>query len=1137
MNRLFKILMLFVILVTSSLQTARTMDQYAASSVLSTGKWYKMGLVTDGVYRIDYSKLVQLGITNPVNPKIYANNQGQLSYYNDDKDPDDLEEIPVYLSTGTDGIFNDGDYLLFFGQATHRWKYNYTTKEFDFLRHNYSDSAFYFLTSGSSQGKRVTVAISPVKPATYSTSESDALFYHEVENTNYIKSGREWFQKINNLNLNPGFTDLITAEKIKYKIRVGARSSGNALFRLYEGTTLLKTIQVPGTNLYDDTGIQFQITDSTGTFTAASSSPVFELKYTGTAGTGLTDGLLDYVRFQARRSSVFAGNTLLLTDSKSISSDRVTTFTVNSSVNDLKIWDVTNPFSCNEIQYTRNGSIITFNSETDTLKKFVIFSPANALQPLIRPLPVANQNLHASSSADMIILVHPIFKEYAQKLADIHSASDGLVSLIVTPEQIYNEFSGGVADIAALRNFIRMKYTAQLNTSHPLKYLLLFGDGSYDNKGLPPNNPNFIPTWQSQNSNIVVSSFMSDDFYGLLEDGEGESTGTEDIGIGRFPVSDTIQAGIMINKIKAYINPSNMGDWRNIVCITADDEDGNTHMSDAEGLSAVLRDSVPSINVDKIYLDSYKQNTTVSGQTYPDVNKAINDRINSGCLIFNYLGHGGENGLAHEAILKQEDINTWKNNQKMPLFITATCEFSRFDDIYVNITGEKTDKPSAGEQVLRSKEGGAIALMSTTRVVYSAPNYFLNKNIYNTAFKLDAAGKRLALGDIIRIAKNNSGNGSNKRNFSLLGDPALVLAYPLNGWLVTDSINGVAVTSSTDTLKALSLVTVAGHVTDLNGNFNSSFSGVVSPIVYDKTSRIKTLANDGGSVMEFQERNSIIFSGKTMAKDGRFRFSFIVPRDIDYAFGTGKISYYANNETDDINGYFTDLVVGGFSENEISDNSGPAIRLFMNDTLFRAGGITDKNPKLLAIIEDEGGINTTGSGIGHDLTGYLDNDRNRSFVLNSYFENDFDNYRRGKLVYSLSDLAAGSHTVTVKAWDTYNNSSEETLIFLVETDSKFILKNLINYPNPFLNDTRFTAEHNRPDSDLEVTINIYSLDGRLIKILKTNVPASGYSLPPVEWDGNDDGGQRAGRGIYPYTVTVVTKEGETARRSGRLIIL
>lgn len=1137
MNRIFQILIIFMIFIPRSLQAAETKDEYVTSSVLSTGKWYKMGLVTDGIYRIDYAKLVQMGLTNPANPKIFANNQGQLSYYNNDKDPDDLKEIPVYLSTGSDGIFNDGDFLLFFGKATNRWQFNYTTKEFDYLRHNYSDSAFYFITSGSTQGKRITAAINPAQPATYISTESDALFSHEVESINYIKSGREWFQKINNLSLNPGFTDLIVSEKIKYKIRVGARASGNALFRLYEGTTLRKTIQVPGTNLFDDTGIQFQITDSVGSLTTSSSSPTYELKYTGTAGTGLTDGLLDYVRLQGRKLSSFSGSTTLLTDSRSVFPGRITTFTINTTASDVRIWDITNPFSCTEIQYNRNGSNITYNAETDSLKTFIVFSGANTLLPAIKAVPVANQNLHNSPSADMIILVHPIFISYAEKLADIHFASNGLTSLIVTPEQIYNEFSGGVADIAALRNFIRMKYTNQLNTNHPLKYLLLFGDGSYDNKALPPNNPNFIPTWQSQNSNIVVSSFMSDDFYGLLEDGEGESNGTEDIGIGRFPVSDTVQAGVMINKIKSYMDPSNMGDWRNVVCITADDEDGNTHMSDAEGLSSVLRDSVPSVNVDKIYLDSYKQNTTVSGQTYPDVNKAINDRINSGCLIFNYLGHGGENGLAHEAVLKQEDINTWKNSEKLPLFITATCEFSRFDDIYVNITGEKTDKPSAGEQVLRTKEGGAIALMSTTRVVYSAPNYFLNKNIYYAAFKPDNSGNPISLGDIIRIAKNNSGNGSNKRNFSLLGDPALVLAYPLHGKLITDSINGVSVTSSIDTLKALSLVTVSGHLTDPSGNLKSSFNGVVSPIVYDKASKIKTLANDGGTVMEFQERNSILFSGKTMAKNGRFRFTFIVPRDIDYAFGGGKISYYANNDADDLNGYFNNLTVGGFSENKISDNSGPEIRLFMNDTLFRNGGITDRNPRLLAIIEDNGGINTTGSGIGHDLTGYIDNDRNSSFVLNSYFENDFDNYKRGKLIYSLTDLASGNHTLTVKAWDTYNNSSEETLLFLVETDSKFILKNLINYPNPFLNDTKFTAEHNRPDSDLEVTINIYTLDGRLIKILKTNVPASGYSLPPIEWDGNDNGGKRAGRGIYPFTVTVVTKEGETARRSGRLIIL
>jgi len=317
----------------------------------------------------------------------------------------------------------------------------------------------------------------------------------------------------------------------------------------------------------------------------------------------------------------------------------------------------------------------------------------------------------------------------------------------------------------------------------------------------------------------------------------------------------------------------------------------------------------------------------------------------------------------------------------------------------------------------------------------------------------------------------------------------------------------------------------------------NNFNGVVSPLVYDKTSKIKTLANDGGQVMEFNLRNNILFSGKTMAKDGRFRFTFIVPRDIDYSFGTGKISYYANIKNEDMNGSFSDIVVGGFSEIVLSDTTGPDIRLFMNDTLFRNGGITDNNPKLLAIIEDKSGINTTGSAIGHDLKGFLDNDPNSSFILNNYFENDIDNYGRGSIIYDLSGLSGGSHTITVKAWDNYNNSSEKSIIFLVETGEKFVLKNLINYPNPFLRETWISVGHNRPSEEINVIINIFSLNGRLIKIIKTKVQTTGYSLPPVIWDGNDDGGKRVGRGIYPFSVIVTTESGETARISGRLIIL
>jgi hypothetical protein len=1137
MKRLVQILTFFLLLLPVNILGQKGKDSYSISSVLSSGEWFRIAVTTDGIYRIDYSKLRQLGLVNPSNPRIFCNNVGQLSYYNNAPKPDDLKELSVFTDKGSDGIFNEGDYLLFFGKGTSRWIYNETSKEYEFLRHNYSDTAFYFITSGSSPGKRVTTAGEPSRPANYYSSESDALFVHEQEDENLIKSGREWFQRIASLQINPGFTDLLTSEKVNYSIRVAARASVPTIFRLYEGATLRKSIQVQSVNLSNTTGTYAQIVDSAGFIFPASKSPVFEIRFINNGEAG-AKGWIDWVKLQGRKSNSYTGPAMQYSDSRSIAQGRITGFSIKSLINDAIIWDISDPMNAKQIQYTRSGDNIMFKAATDTLKTFIAFTSGNVMAPIIKPTAVQKQDLHSSEPADMIIITHSLFRTYAEKLANIHLNNSGLLSQVVTPEQVYNEFSGGIPDIAAIRNFVRMKYLKQQGSSHPLKYLLLFGDGSYENKTLPPNNPNFIPTYQSQNSNVVVSSFTSDDFYGLLEDGEGEAEGTEDIGIGRLPVSDTAQAGIVLSKIIRYLDPANMGEWRNVIALTADDEDENIHMYDAEGLASLINDSVPSFNIEKIYLDAFKQTTNVNGQSYPDVTKAINDRINSGCLIFNYTGHGNENGLAAERVLKMEDINSWKNSGKLPLFITATCEFSRFDDIEINvITKEMTGKTSAGEMVLLNRDGGGIALMSTTRVVYSAPNYFLNKNIFNSAFDRDESGNTMRLGDIIRIAKNNSGSGPNKRNFSLLGDPALKLAWPWHGKVITDSINNVSVSDNSDSLKALSLVTVAGHIEDQDGNLMNSFNGVVSPLVYDKTSKIKTLANDGGQIMEFNLRNNVLFSGKTMAKDGRFRFTFIVPRDIDYLFGTGKISYYANNENEDMNGNFSDIVVGGFSDSALPDTSGPEINLFMNDTLFRNGGITDNNPKLLAIIEDKSGINTTGSGIGHDLTGFLDNDPNSFFVLNNFFENDFDNYRKGKIIYALSGLSGGSHTLTVKAWDNYNNSSEKSIIFLVETGEKFVLKNLINYPNPFLRETRIIAEHNRPESELNVIINIFSLNGSIIKIIKTKVPSTGYSLPPVIWDGNDDSGKRVGRGIYLYSVIVTTESGETARVSGRMIIL
>jgi Peptidase family C25 len=1130
MIRFLKILTVFLLLLQNNLSGQLP----AENSVLSKGKWFRIAVTQDGIYRIDYSALSQMGLDNPSFPVIYGNNAGQLSYYNDDPKPDDLKELAIYIS-GNDNILNEGEYILFFGRGTGRWIYRNDKKDFNYLKHNYSDTAYYFISSATAPGKKIIPAAEPMQPVNYYSAESDALFIHEKDESNLIKSGREWFQRISEININPDFKDIIANRGIKYNIRVAARSSVPTIFRLMEGTTLRKSIGVDPVNLYDSNGTYAEITDSVGKAEVGSSSPVYQVSFYNNGEPGAY-GWLGFLELQARRYNNFSGKTTEFFDSESVSAGRVTEFTISSSITDPVIWDVSDPFNITKIQYTRSGEEIKFRFSSDSLRRFVMFTPDLAMSPRTRSAVLPNQDLHASPAADMIIVTHPIFIHYAEKLAEIHFASSGLISLVVTPQQIYNEFSGGIPDICAIRNFIRMNYLRQKGTSHPLKYLLLFGDGSYENKTQPPLNPNFIPTYQSINSNIPTSSFTSDDFYGLLDDGEGESDGTEDIGIGRLPVSDTVQAGVMISKVRKYLDPLFMGDWKNLVCLAADDEDGNIHMQDSEGLAGILQDSVPFMNIDKIYLDAFHQVTSANGQSYPDVNKAINDRINSGCLIFNYIGHGNENGLAHENVVGTADINSWRNNGKLPLFITATCEFSRFDDMDINIiSGAMTERISAGEMVLLNKEGGAIALMSTTRLVYSAPNYTLNRNLFQCAFDLDEEGNPPGLGDIIRIAKNRSGNGPNKRNFTLLGDPALKLAYPWHGNVITDSINSIPASENTDTLKALSVITITGHIEDNAGNIKSAFDGIVSPTVFDKETKVKTLANDGGEIMEFGVRRNILFSGKTVSKNGRFRITFLVPRDIDYSYGKAKISYYANDDKEDISG-FANVIAGGFSETGVTDTEGPDIKLYMNDTLFRNGGITDNSPRLIAIIEDKNGINTAGSAIGHDITGYLDQDRNGSFILNSYFENDFDSYTKGRVNYDLQAVSNGSHSVTVRAWDNYNNSSEETLLFLVESDNKFILTNLLNYPNPFINATTIRAEHNRPDEEFEILINIFSFDGRLIRVIKTRAPASGYVLPPVIWDGNIEGGKRAGRGIYPYTVTVTTESGETARASGRMII-
>jgi len=589
---------------------------------------------------------------------------------------------------------------------------------------------------------------------------------------------------------------------------------------------------------------------------------------------------------------------------------------------------------------------------------------------------------------------------------------------------------------------------------------------------------------------------------------------------------------LLVDKLIGYDQTTTIGEWRNFICLIGDDEDGNIHMKQANSLAEDIEARYPEYNVNKIFLDAYPQETTPTGDRYPDVTRAINDQMNRGALIINYTGHGGVTGLAHEKILDIANIKSWNNEGKLPLFMTATCEFSRYDEYN---TSTKTEVTSAGEEVLLNPSGGSIALFTTTRLVYSGPNHVLNEKFYERVFEKDENGDCYRLGDIIKYSKNNAGAGINKRNFTLLGDPAMALSFPQN-IIVTDSVNQQSADSFGDTISALDFVTVSGHFERMSGEPMNDFNGMVIPIVYDKKSNLTTLSNDGGAAFDFKARNSILYKGNATVKNGRFTFSFYVPKDIGYFVGDGKISYYGYSADEDAHGADESLTIGGVADFSATDTTGPGIRVYMNDSLFRNGGIVNNSPELLVYVEDPFGINTTGNGIGHDITATLDDDRFNAIILNEYYVADADSYSSGSVRYPYSNLSEGKHTIRVKVWDIFNNSASSSIDFVVVESSQMLLEEIYNYPNPFIDQTWFNIEHNRPGEDLEVTIRIYDISGNLVTELNQVVYSPGYRVDPPSWQGTTPGGATLGGGIYVYRVVVRSEEGEEAAGSGKLII-
>lgn len=884
-------------------------ERWKNISVLNSGVWRKISISKTGVYKISYAEIKNLGFSNPEEIRVFGNGGSMLQERFTNQYQDDLNEIPVYLHKGSDGIFNDGDYILFYATGPLTWSYDAVSKKFVHNKHGFTGSISYFLTAGPN-GLKIHDAIIPQTPESITISSYSDFDVHEENTFNLIKSGRLWVGEKFGIQTSRAFSftfpDVVENSTMLVEGELLARSEISTSYSVRSGNQLLAS-PVMNRIFSDETSSFADIRSFISKTTIPGKDITLNILFDN-KGDNRAEGWLNYIRVQARRKLRFSGETLLFRDTVALNLGKTAMYMVDNASSGLMLWEVTNLNNPRNIAFTLSGQQASFKSVTDTLREFVMFDPTRALSPEFfasADADVGNQNLHALSKVQMVIISHRNFLNQANELAELHKTKDNLSVVVVTPEQIYNEFSSGNPDPAAYRNFLKMLYDKASSPEEQPKYLLLFGDGSYKNynETTDDSNSNFILTYQSVNSVRPVSSYVSDDYFGLLDDNESIESGLLDVGIGRLPVSNIQQAQAVVNKIKKYVSGESIGNWRNNLCFIADDEDGNIHMSQADQMTTFLKSAFPSYNQVKLYSDAFPQVTTSAGPRYPEMNKSIENTLNKGVLIVNYTGHGGKEGLAHEQIIKHEEIRNWSNIFH-PLFITATCEFSRFDDY---------ETTTAGEDVLLNEKGGGIALLSTTRLVYSGPNFVLNQEFYKNFGTKDSTGKWLRLGDLLRKTKNSSGTDINKLCFVLLGDPALKLNYPEFN-VQTTEINGSNI-FGTDTLKAYKEITIKGNITDHTGSPNPAFNGLIYPSVYDKELTVKTLNNDNEEFFTFKQQESLLYKGKASVKNGEFEFSFVVPREIAYNYGYGKISYYASGKNnEDAAGYFDKFIIGGISE-------------------------------------------------------------------------------------------------------------------------------------------------------------------------------------------------------------------------------
>jgi Peptidase family C25 len=1116
---------------------------FAANSVLANGEWYRIKIDKSGIYQINKSFLTDAGISANINPQhinIYGNGFGMLPEANAKYRPDDLLKCAIEITGEADGDFGVNDVISFYAVGPNMLRYN-TASGFSTELNDFSDVAYYYIhIDASDLPKRIAATPALSAPETNIVDTFDDYGYHEVDTKSLLNVGRRFYGEEYDSQLSYTFNfnsqNLVSGSLVRCAYSYAFRGAGSITMGLNANGTTVNVSPQASYKDYFRTGQNLSYISSNNTQ---------ELTIALTRSNPSISGYLDRIDLNFKRKLLATTGQMRFSNGAAIGAGNITLFKISNMSEDKIVWEVTSASNVKKVTGDLTNGTFEFKANTDSLLTFVV-NDGSFYSPTFDKR-IENQNLHGLPFADYLIITAPEFLSQANRMAELHRSIYGYTVHVASTDKIYNEFSCGMPDPTAIKWFAKMFRDRAFASGTPAmaaKYMCLFGDGSFDGKNRAANNNNLIPTYQYSQltSEVFLGSLVSDDYFGMLDNSEAiTASDLLDIGIGRIVATTSQEAEEQVNKIENFIkngtpnvtdangNFKTFGNWRmnyDIVCDDVDEDIDTPFVGDCEQLYNIVKAEHPEINVNKAYLDAFKQETGAGVQRYPEVNDWINSKMKNGSLVMNYLGHGSELQMARELVIDIPAIKSW-DNINQGLFVSATCEFGRFDD---------PARISAGEVVLMYPKGSAIAVLTTSRPVFITANGDINNSFAENAFDRDANGYPLTFGEINRRLKNKPGLDEDKRKFNLLGDPGLRMPLPLNK-IKIDSVNGFSPLLYSDTLKALGLVKMKGHVDDLSDVLMSAFNGTATVVVYDKIVEKFTLGQDLGSPQGFETQNNVLFRGKVTVTNGKFEVSFVVPKDIDFSYGFGKISVYADNGITDASGVTKAIYIGGVDPDGIVDNQPPIVDGFFNDPLFAEQGLTSENPILRVKLTDDFGINAVGNGIGHNITAVLDGDMANPIVLNDFYETDLDSYKTGVVKFQMKNIPIGKHTLLVKAWDVNNNPGQDLINFEVAEEKELAIAHVLNYPNPFTTSTLFYFEHNQSCNQFKTQIQIFTISGKLVKTINSDVSLNGFRSEGIPWDGLDDFGDVLAKGVYIYNLKAISCEGKTAEKTEKLVLL